>query len=101
MAQANLVGIGVITAKELGEVMRSLGQNPTDSELQDMINEVDHDESGAVDFDGKNPLVFPSDLITLASIRTTLLGVHTENLCLICFFFSIRKSSLCCKVLMI
>ena len=33
--------------------MRSLGQNPSDSELADMINEVDVDQSGAIDFDGK------------------------------------------------
>ncbi|KAJ9602693.1 hypothetical protein H2200_012887 [Cladophialophora chaetospira] len=44
-------GSGTITAQELGEIMKSLGQNPSDSELQDMINEVDVDHSGAIDFD--------------------------------------------------
>ena len=43
-------GDGTITTKELGTVMRSLGQNPTESELGDMINEVDADGNGTIDF---------------------------------------------------
>ena len=45
-------GDGTITTKELGTAMRSLGQNPTEAELQDMINEVDADENGTIDFPG-------------------------------------------------
>jgi calmodulin len=41
---------GFITIKELGEIMRNLGQNPSDADLQDMINEVDIDGNGNIDF---------------------------------------------------
>jgi len=41
---------GTITTKELGTVMRSLGQNPTEAELMDMIQEIDADGSGTIDF---------------------------------------------------
>merc|ERR1712007_259423 len=43
-------GDGTVTTKELGTVMRSLGRNPTEAELQDMINEVDADGNGTIDF---------------------------------------------------
>ncbi|KAL6637025.1 hypothetical protein ACP70R_024597 [Stipagrostis hirtigluma subsp. patula] len=43
-------GDGCITSGELGTVMNSLGQNLTESELQDMINEVDADGNGTIEF---------------------------------------------------
>jgi len=43
-------GDGMITTKELGTVMRSLSQNPTEYELQDMIKEIDADGCGTIDF---------------------------------------------------
>ena len=43
-------GDGTITTKEIRTVMRSLGQNPTEDELQEMINEIDVDGHGIIDF---------------------------------------------------
>ena len=34
-------GDGTITTRELGTVMRALGQDPSAGELEDLINEVD------------------------------------------------------------
>ncbi|XP_071079016.1 uncharacterized protein [Haliotis cracherodii] len=44
-------GDGTIDAKELGTVMRSLGQNPNDEELQEILEEVDADGNGYIDFE--------------------------------------------------
>ncbi|KAI3872324.1 hypothetical protein MKX03_019591 [Papaver bracteatum] len=43
-------GDGYIIAKELSNAMRSMGNNPTEAEIQDMINEVDADKNGAINF---------------------------------------------------
>ena len=42
---------GAIASEELGQVMRSLGQSPNETELRDMIKEVDVDKSGSIDFE--------------------------------------------------
>ncbi|XP_063428905.1 calmodulin-beta-like [Mytilus trossulus] len=42
---------GQITSAELGTVMRSLGQNPTNADITEMIQEVDSDGSGTINFD--------------------------------------------------
>ncbi|XP_064622997.1 neo-calmodulin-like isoform X2 [Lineus longissimus] len=41
---------GRITVSELGTVMRMLGQNPTENDLEDMIVEHDLDGNGTIEF---------------------------------------------------
>lgn len=41
---------GMILTKELGTVMRGLGQNPTDNEIAQMILDVDENGDGTIDF---------------------------------------------------
>ena len=43
-------GGGTITAEELGEVMKSLGQKPTRAQLEARVREIDADGDGAIDF---------------------------------------------------
>ena len=43
-------GNGSISTKELGTVMRSLGQNLSEAEIKQMIEVVDEDKSGTIDF---------------------------------------------------
>ncbi|GAA0139183.1 calmodulin-related [Lithospermum erythrorhizon] len=43
-------GDGCITVDELATVIRSLDQNPSEEELQDMFAEVDADGSGTIEF---------------------------------------------------
>jgi len=43
-------GGGTIDARELGAVMNSLGQHPTDAELRCMISQVDRDMNGEIEF---------------------------------------------------
>ena len=47
-------GDQTITHEELGIVLRSMGQNPSEQELKDMIGEMDEDGSGTVDFEVRN-----------------------------------------------
>ncbi|XP_077993926.1 neo-calmodulin-like [Glandiceps talaboti] len=43
-------GNGKVTTKELGNVLRSLGQNPSEETLKQMISKCDTDGSGTVEF---------------------------------------------------
>ena len=41
---------GVLTAEELVHAMRALGQNPTTAELQEIVNQVDANGNGTIEF---------------------------------------------------
>ena len=44
-------GDGSISVKELGKVIRSLGQNPTDTEIMSIISKADLNRNGTIEFD--------------------------------------------------
>lgn len=51
MVPLPLVGFaGCITLEELGTVIKSLGQNPSEEELHEMIREGDSDGNGTIEF---------------------------------------------------
>lgn len=47
-------GNGYITTEVLREILSELDNNMSDDELDQMIDEIDADGSGTVDFDGKS-----------------------------------------------
>ena len=78
LAQSAVRTAGTITTKELGTVMRSLGQNPTEAELQDMINEVDADGNGTIDFPEFLNLMARKMKVTWVSLQRVFCAV-AEN----------------------
>ena len=41
---------GSISIKELGAVLRSMGQNPTENDIKEMIDSLDDNETGTIEF---------------------------------------------------
>ena len=54
---------GYITFKELADIMKNLGHGPSDQELNDMINEVDIDGNGNIDFNFVNTRTGTSEFV--------------------------------------
>ena len=42
---------GILSTAELGSVLKNIGLSPTEEELNDIINEVDMDGNGTIDYD--------------------------------------------------
>merc|ERR1712012_684065 len=41
---------GIISTKMLGPLLRHCGENPSEAEVQDMVNEIDKDATGTIKF---------------------------------------------------
>merc|ERR1711997_111608 len=41
---------GSVDSSQISIIMRALGQNPSEAEIQDMVNQVDKDGTGMIDF---------------------------------------------------
>lgn len=55
-------GSGTISASELKAVMKSLGENLTDAEIDEMIGEADKNRNGTIDCKSLSFLFFPAFL---------------------------------------
>merc|ERR1712227_975489 len=44
------MGDGSCTSSQVGPIMRTFGQNPSEAAIQDMVNAVDKDGTGSIDF---------------------------------------------------
>ncbi|KAL5008516.1 hypothetical protein ScPMuIL_014097 [Solemya velum] len=53
---------GIIATQKLGTVLRALGHNPTELEIQEMIDEVDSEGTGFVDFESFLDVVTSRDI---------------------------------------
>merc|ERR1712154_437399 len=41
---------GSVDSTQVSSIMRAIGQNPSEAEIQDMVNQVDKDGTGSIDF---------------------------------------------------
>lgn len=69
LPSSTIDGDGKITIQELDTIIHSLGQNHTEAELQDMINEVDADGNGTIEF---------PEFLTMMARRTSHIDSEEE-----------------------
>ncbi|PIA15017.1 calmodulin [Coemansia reversa NRRL 1564] len=72
-------GSGAISHKEMGELMRKMGHNPTKQEIQDMINEVDADNNGEIDFEEFVAMMELQRVTTDAELREAFKVFDTDG----------------------
>jgi calmodulin len=66
-------GSGTISADELRQVMKSLGENLTDAEIDEMIREADKDQNGTIDCTLKSLMADDDSISFLRNLQTFFL----------------------------
>lgn len=64
-------GSGQVSRDDLGDLMRSVGRNPTDQELQDLLREADVENTGSINFESFI-IVMSNSVSTLESTEELL-----------------------------
>ena len=99
---------GCITIEELATVIRSLDQNPSEEELQDMISEVDADGNGTIEFAEFLNLmakkikvqklmsiytIYTHNMITIVNILITMMYDHSRWYSYHFFFWVLKQET--------
>ncbi|CAH2009578.1 unnamed protein product [Acanthoscelides obtectus] len=69
-------GNGYITTSTLKEILKELDDKLTSDELDMMIQEIDTDGSGTVDFDGNNYIFQKIDMLTISKYSMNIKNIH-------------------------
>ena len=79
---------GFISTQELGQVLHTLGQNPTDAELQDLAYAMDTNADGTIDL---------PEFLNMMSIKMCEANVEDEILEAFRVFDKVGKDKGCCN----
>eukprot|EP01123_Difflugia_compressa_P001147 TRINITY_DN1130_c0_g1_i3.p1 TRINITY_DN1130_c0_g1~~TRINITY_DN1130_c0_g1_i3.p1 ORF type:complete len:326 (-),score=71.81 TRINITY_DN1130_c0_g1_i3:169-1044(-) len=69
---------GSITSSNLGDILRSLGQNPTDDEVNKMVAKIDQDGNGTIDFDEFSDFMASAETASTSSLDSAFKAID-EN----------------------
>lgn len=88
-----ITGNGYIPTSALREILRELDEQLTEEELDGLIQEIDTDGSGTVDFDGKyiHTLIFTIGIVKDNGLQTSWYTSFASSTCIILYTSPLRR----------